>query len=248
MTIDLWGLGLQAVNVLILVWLLSRFFWRPVAAAIAARQDAAGLIMEEAKATQGKADAALVQVSQARAGIAAERDVTLAAATNDANIAAKIVLTDAHEQADTLLATAKKTILKDTLTAQKANGAQAAELSFKIAKKCLERLNGADVQTAFLAQLVTAISGMPAADRETLSIDPAGIDIVTAADFGPDKTASKTTIKKAVRDALGGTPDLRFVVDADLIAGFELRSPHFVLRNSWQADLIQVQKALNDGP
>jgi F-type H+-transporting ATPase subunit b len=30
-TIDWWTLGLQAVNVLILIWLLGYFFWRPVA-------------------------------------------------------------------------------------------------------------------------------------------------------------------------------------------------------------------------
>jgi len=29
MTIDWWTLGLQTVNVAILVWLLQRFFWRP---------------------------------------------------------------------------------------------------------------------------------------------------------------------------------------------------------------------------
>ena len=37
MTIDFWGLGLQAFNVVILVWLLSRVFWRPIADAIAKR-------------------------------------------------------------------------------------------------------------------------------------------------------------------------------------------------------------------
>ena len=41
MKIDWWTLGLQAVNVLILVWLLSRFLFKPVAAIIAERQQAA---------------------------------------------------------------------------------------------------------------------------------------------------------------------------------------------------------------
>ena len=40
--------------------------------------------------------------------------------------------------------------------------------------------------------------------------------------------------------------DLRFDIDCDLIAGVELRSPHFVLRNSWQADLTQIRKAVKD--
>jgi len=29
MTIDWWTLGIQTVNVVILIWLLERFFWRP---------------------------------------------------------------------------------------------------------------------------------------------------------------------------------------------------------------------------
>ena len=38
MTIDWWTLGIQTVNVVILVWLLQRFFWRPVAAMIEQRR------------------------------------------------------------------------------------------------------------------------------------------------------------------------------------------------------------------
>ena len=80
MTIDWWGLGLQAVNVLILVWLLARVFWRPVAGAIAKRQEVAQGMMDEAKAAKAKADAALAEVTETRAGIAAERETLLAAA------------------------------------------------------------------------------------------------------------------------------------------------------------------------
>ena len=36
MTIDWWTLGLQTVNVIALVWLLGRFFWRPLAGMIVA--------------------------------------------------------------------------------------------------------------------------------------------------------------------------------------------------------------------
>ena len=38
MTIDWWTLGIQTVNVVILIWLLGRFFWRPVAAMIEQRR------------------------------------------------------------------------------------------------------------------------------------------------------------------------------------------------------------------
>lgn len=242
MTIDFWGLGLQAVNVLILVWLLSRVFWRPVAAAIAKRQETARTVLETAQGTQAKADAALAEVTQTRAGIATERIATLDAAKGEAETAARAALAEARTKAEAILAAAKITIDQDAEVTRKANATQASELSLKIAATLLERLSGPAAQSAFLFQLVEAIAKMPAPERATLGADPKGIEIVMATDTGTDREK----IKKAVQTALGGTPDLRFVTDPDLIAGLELRSPHFVLHNSWQADLRQVRKAVND--
>jgi hypothetical protein len=92
MTLDWWGLGLQAVNVLILVWLLSRVFWRPVAGAIARRQEAAQVMLDEGQRVQAKAEAALAEVAEVRAGIAAERDTILAEAKAAADTIAKAAL------------------------------------------------------------------------------------------------------------------------------------------------------------
>jgi F-type H+-transporting ATPase subunit b len=242
MTLDVWGLGLQAVNVLILVWLLSRVFWRPVAGAIARRQETAQAMIETAQATQAQADAALEEARRARDGIAAEHAAMLARARKDAEAAARTTRAEARAEAETLLSAARTRIDRDIAAARTSNARQAADLSLVIAAKLLAHMNGPVVQSAFLAQLVEAIAAMPAADRATLIDDRNGIQIVTAKDPG----AARDTIEAAVREALGGTPDLRFVTDPDLIAGLELRSPHFVLRNSWQADLRQIRKAVSD--
>jgi F-type H+-transporting ATPase subunit b len=242
MTIDFWGLGLQAINVLILIWLLSRVFWRPVAAAIAKRQETTETMMQTAQATQARADAAIEEVAQARDGIATERTAILDAAKTQAETASKAALAQANTKAQATLAKAKTTVEKDAEAARKANAKQASDLSLVIAARLLERLNGPAVQSAFLAQLVEAIKAMPTDDRAALADDPKGIEIVIA----NDTDAGRKKIEKAVQAALGGSPDLRFVTDPDLIAGLELRSPHFVLHNSWQADLTQVRKAVND--
>lgn len=242
MTIDFWGLGLQAVNVLILVWLLSRVFWRPVVAAIAKRQETAQEVIGSAEATQAKADIALTETTKARAGIAEERTALLEAARAEAETASKATLIEARAQAEAILATAKDTISHDAKAARKANDAQASELSLKIAARLLERLNGPIVQSAFLSQLVDAIADMPAANRKALLSDPKGIEIVSATDTG----AEQGKIEKQIHTALGGTTSLRFTTDPNLIAGLELRSPHFTLHNSWAADLTQVRKAVKD--
>lgn len=242
MTIDFWGLGLQAINVLILIWLLSRVFWRPLVAAIAARQKAAQAVIETAMATQDKADKALAEATQARAGMAAERSATLEKASQDAASASKATLAEAHTKAEAILAAAKVTISRDAEAARKENEAQAADLSLKIAARLLAQMSTPTVQSAFLAQLLDAIKGMPVDDRDALVADPKGVEIVTATDTSKEQTKIKTAVHKA----LGGTPVIHFKTDPDLIAGFELRCPHFVLHNSWQADLTQIRKAVND--
>jgi F-type H+-transporting ATPase subunit b len=242
MTIDFWGLGLQAINVLVLVWLLTRVFWRPVAAAIATRQTAATAVTDAAAATQAKADAALAKVTKARDAISAERAAALDAAKTEAEATAKAAQTEAQTKADALLAAAKTTAAQDAETAQADNAAKATELALMIAARLLKRLDSPKVQAAFMAQLVETISQMPEADRASLVDAPKGIEVVSPVDPGDQKAA----IEKAVRKALGGVPELRFVTDPALIAGLELRSPHFVLHNSWQADLDVVRKAVKD--
>jgi F-type H+-transporting ATPase subunit b len=58
MTIDWWTLGLQTVNVLVLVWILARFLFKPVAKIIAERQEAAQDALDEAEAARAEAQAA----------------------------------------------------------------------------------------------------------------------------------------------------------------------------------------------
>jgi len=185
---------------------------------------------------------ALEEATQARAGIAAERTETLDAARREAATAAKEALDEARTQADAMLATAKATIGQNVEVACKANAEQASDLSLMIAARLLERLNSPAVQSAFLSQLVEAITKMPAVDRAALVDDPKGIEVVTAT----ETSAEREVIQKTIQTALGGTPNLRFVTDPDLIAGLELRSAHFILHNSWQADLTQIRKVVKD--
>src|ERR1700735_3500448 len=85
MTLSWWTLGIQTVNVAILIWLLGRFFWRPVAAMIEQRRATAQRVVAEAEAKHSEATAALTEIERTRAGFARERET---------------ILTQAHEAAE----------------------------------------------------------------------------------------------------------------------------------------------------
>ena len=242
MTIDFWGLGLQAINVLILVWLLSRVFWRPVAAAIVARRDAAQAILTDAQATRAKADAALAELTAARDGIAGEREDLLAKAAKEASAARAATLAEARAKAESLLTRAAETRDREAAAARAKAEKEATELAVDIARKLLTRVTTADIQETFLTLLLAEIDKLSTQDKATLAATPGGITLVspTALDG-----AAQATVTKALRQKLATLPKLHFVTDPALIAGFEIRTPHFVLHNSWQADLDGILKALN---
>lgn len=243
MTLDWWGVGLQAINVLILVWLLGRLFWRPVAEAIARRQDAAQAMLDGANTAQAEVDAALAEVAEVRAGIAAERDAMLAEAKATADTAKQTALRDAKDEADTLIAAAQTAIERERKTARKENATRAADLSVEIAARLLERFDTPDVRQAFLTKLVDAIAALSAPERAALATAATDLQIVTA--IAPSD-AEKSMIAEAVEQALGGNPTFQFVTDPDLIAGIEVRSVHFVLHNSWRADLEAIREEVKN--
>jgi F-type H+-transporting ATPase subunit b len=243
MTFDWWGLGIQATNVLILVWLLNRLFWRPIAGAINRRQEAMQAMLDEGKTTQAKADAALTEVAEAQAGIAAERHAKLAEAKATADTVSEVAREQAKAEADAMLADARTAIDHERNTARKENATKAAELSVEIAAHLLGRFSTTAVRETFLTQLVAAITHLSESDRVALIGSEDGTEIVTATDI---EDVEKTKIEHLIREALGGTPKIRFVTDPSLIAGLELRSGYFVLHNSWKADLTQILKEIED--
>jgi len=238
MTFDWWTFGLQAVNVAVLVWLLRRFFWQPVAGIIAQRRAATQTLLGEAADKQAQAAAALAEVAKARQGIAAERDTILTAALAEAEATKAALLQEGKDRVQALRETAKQAIAAETAQAQTDNQRAAATLALGIAQRLAARLTGPAVQAAFLDWLTEAIHALP--DRERQALQSAELVLVSASKVDAKGQAK---LAKALAAALGATLSLSFRTDPALIEGYELRSPHFTLRNSWQADLEQIAAA-----
>ncbi|MWA22793.1 F0F1 ATP synthase subunit B, partial [Burkholderia pseudomallei] len=77
MRIDWSTLALQTVNVVVLVWLLSRFLFRPVSDIIAKRQAAARKLIDDASRERDAAHAERERARAERASLAAARDDAL---------------------------------------------------------------------------------------------------------------------------------------------------------------------------
>ncbi len=230
MKIDWATLALQTVNVLVLIWLLRKFFWRPVAAMIEQRRAAAQTMLDDAAKKRDTAAAAVAEIEKTRAGFAQERQALLAAAQAEADQHRAAALAEAEAAARTLETAAQDRLTAERRDAEAAWRQQASELAVDIAGKLAARLNGAAVRSAFLDWLLADLSTQPIEEGETL-------EVITATTLPPEEQAQYT---QRLTTALGGSPLFTFRTDPSLIAGAELRGRNLLVRNSWRADLDRI--------
>ena len=244
MHIDWWTLAFQTVNVLVLIWILGRFFFRPVADIVAKRQQQANKVLAEALAARQQADDARADADKARAEINAERDRLIAEALKSAQVERANLLAQSSDEIAKLHGAAEAAIVRDQGAAKQAIVARASELSVEIAQRLLARLPPAAALSAFLEGLcreLRALSSDAKASFASAAADHA-IEVVTAAPLSKDDMEH---VRDALNAALGLELSFGFRADPALIAGIELRSPNTIVRNSWRADLDRIRKELD---
>jgi F-type H+-transporting ATPase subunit b len=243
MIIDWWTLGLQTLNILILLWVLQHFFWKPVAAMIAQRRAVADKIVADRQALNMQAAGAEAAATALRAGFAAERAAILSEAKVQAGHARDALIAHAKIEAAALETAAKSAMAAQREDAQKAWAQRSNQLSLEIAGRLAARLDGDAVQAAFLDWLVEAIATLPNQARKTLAEQVASLGIVSAT---PLTEAAKLQATRRIGAAFGYLPHIAYTTDPALIAGLELHAPHLAVSNSWRADLAGIREGLAD--
>ncbi len=245
MTIDWWTLAFQTVNVVVLIGLLGRFFWRPIAAMIEQRRGAAQHMLDEATAKRAEATAAAAEIDRTRAGFARERDAILAEAQKTAERAHAARLAAAETEAAALVAAAQATIASDKAAVDKAWAERASRLGVDIAQRLVARLDDRLVRAAFLDGLLKEIRTLPEPERQAVAANGVALEAVSATALDADDQARCQTL---IGEAFGAHPQIAFKTDPALIAGLELHGPHFAVSNSWRADLTKILAELgHDG-
>jgi F-type H+-transporting ATPase subunit b len=240
MRIDWQTLALQTVNVLILIWILSRFLFRPIMAIIEERRAAAAKLLDDAEAAKRQAIAAREAAEAQAAKIAAGRDDVLRQAAADAETQRAAALAAARVEVEQLRTAAEAEIRGARAADASAMSDRAARLAVDIAGKLLARLPDSARVDGFVDGLAEALASLPEASRD--GIDRVGKSRLTAARaLTPEEAQS---CRAALARALGRPLDFVIATDPDLIAGLELETPHAVVRNSIRSNLNRIVEEL----
>ncbi|QIE25604.1 ATP synthase subunit b (plasmid) [Caballeronia sp. SBC1] len=241
MHIDWWTLLLQTVNALVLVWLLARFLFRPVAKIVAERQHAAAALMADAAAAKAAALDEQQKAAANSAELAAQRAHLLEAATAEAaqlktslENAARIETEQMHTAAQTAIDASRR-------EAAAADSDRASQFALDITARLLDRLPAEARIAGFIDGLARELGALPEATRAQLTGDGEEVHLIVPRALTDDELAACQT---AFTHALGHPLKIEVTVDPTVIAGLELEAPHALVRNSFRHDLAGLKTEL----
>ena len=242
MQIDWWTLALQAVNALVLIWLLAHFLFRPVVDAIAARQKAAGQLLADAKADKGGGR------ERARQGGGGNRTPCRApqrgvesgrSRGGDRKIGPSRDGSSRGRQASRLRQSRDRSRTPHRSGSPPKIGRDGLQ-SISRPSCSIDCRSEARV-AAFIDGIATGLAKLPEGTRASLGADGASVRLTAARAVTPEEVEA---CRKALAGVLGHPVLLEVSVDPALIAGLELEAPHAIVRNSFRADLVRLKSEL----
>jgi F-type H+-transporting ATPase subunit b len=247
MLIDWFTVGAQALNFLILVWLLKRFLYKPILAAIDAREKHIADELAAADAKRKQAEQEKVEFQHRNEALDQQRAALLAKATTDARAEGQRLLEAARQAADALSARRQTALSTDARNLNQTLRHRTTQEVFAIARRTLTDLAGAELEQ----RMVEAFAGRLRALDDKTKAELAG---AAASAREPALVRSvlelsgqqQDSLRNTLNVALSADVPLRFETTPDLVGGIELTINGRKLAWSIAAYLDSLQQAVDE--
>jgi F-type H+-transporting ATPase subunit b len=225
MLIDWFTVGAQALNFLILVWLMKRFLYQPILHAIDAREKRIAAKLADAAAKETEAKDERDEFLHKNDEFDQQRAALLTKATEEAKTERQRLFDEARKAADTLSAKRHETLLSDARNLSKAISRKTQDEVFAIARKALTDLAGASLEERmgdiFIDRLRAVSDEVKAAFAKALKTDSDQASLRSAFDLAEGQ---QTKIQKAINETFSVDIDVRFETAPELVCGVELNA------------------------
>ena len=225
MLIDWFTVGAQALNFIVLVWLMKRFLYKPILDAIDAREARIAAALADAPARQGEAAQQGTAFQHKNQVFDRERAALLSQATAEANTERQRLLDAARQVAADHAAKRGQALRTEAMNLNKAIGRRAQDEVFAIARKALKDLADAGLEERMcdaFARRLRAIDGDAKDSLAQALGSAAGPSSVRSAFELP--APQRAAIEAAVHDTFGPGVAVRFETAPELVSGIELRA------------------------
>jgi len=221
--IDWFTVGAQALNFLILVWLLKRYLFRPLLAAIDAREKKVAAKLADAAAQETKAHVAGEELRRRNEEFDHERGGLMRKATDEGAAERQRLIESARRDSQLLRSKFTQALDAERAELGRQLSLRAQAEVFAVARKALSDLAGASLEERMIEVFIERL-GRADADvgptGATRPAAPARAALVRSA-FEP-APAGRAKIETAIRERLGPNIAVNFETSPDLVCGVEL--------------------------
>ena len=246
MLIDWFTVIAQALNFLILVWLMRRFLYNPILHAIDAREKRIAAELADAAAKQSEAQKERDEFQHKNEAFEQQRAALLNKATVEAKAERQRLLEEARQAADDLRAKRQETLRNDAHSLNQAISRRTQHEVFAIARKALTDLATTSLEERLSEVFIRRLREMDgkakaglAAALKTAS-NPALVR--SAFDLPAEQRA---VIQKALNETFSAEIHVRFETTPDLISGIELTTNGHKVAWSIADYLVSLEKAID---
>ena len=222
MLIDWFTVGAQALNFIILVWLLKRFLYKPILNAIDAREKR--VAAEIADANQKKAEAQKERdlFQHKNEEFDRQRAALLSKAADDAKAERQRLVEDARKAADTLSTKRQEELLSDANNLKQAFGRLAQKEVFAVVRKALTDLAAVSLEERMSEVFIRRLRTLDGKAREGLSeaIKTATKPVLVRSAFELP-AVQRDGIQRALNETFSADVHLRFETAPDIVSVIE---------------------------
>ena len=222
MLIDWFTVGAQALNFIILVWLLKRFLYKPILDAVEAREKRIAAELADADAKKAEAQKERDEFQHKNEQFDQQRAALLSKATDDAKAERQLLIEEARKAADALSAKRQEMLRTDAHNLSQAIRRRTQQEVFAIARKALTELATASLEERMGEVFMRRLRTMDSKVREGLAgalktaSEPALVR--SAFDLPAEQRAA---IQKALNETFSTEVQVRFETAPDLVSGIE---------------------------
>jgi F-type H+-transporting ATPase subunit b len=223
MLIDWFTVGAQALNFLILVWLMKRFLYKPILHAIDAREKRIAKELADADAKKTEAQKERDEFQKKNEQFDQQHAALLTKATDEAKTERQRLLDEARKAAEALSAKRQETLRNDAHNLNQAIARRTQDEVFAIARKALT-----DLATTSLEERMGEVFTVRLREMDSTAKASLGAALTTASEPALLRSAlalpaeQRTKIQNAINETFSADIHLRFETAPDLICGIEL--------------------------
>ncbi|CAN5278206.1 ATP synthase subunit B [soil metagenome] len=223
MLIDWFTVGAQALNFLILVWLMKRYLYKPILNAIDAREKRIAAELADAAAKQAEAKKERAEYEQKNQEFEKGRTTRLKEATDAAEVERQKLLEDARKAADAVRSKREFALQNEQRNLSQDLTCWTQKQVFAIARKTLSDLASASLEECMGVAFIQRLRGFTGSAKEQLAVALKSathpVPVRSVFDLPPEQ---RSAIQNAINEAFSADIHLQFETAPELVSGIEL--------------------------